>query len=319
MSAKLPGCGELDGDGWLTGARRVDSPNFDARPDGETVSLIVVHAISLPPREFGGDAIERLFTNTLDPDAHPYFATISALRVSAHFLIRRDGELLQFVSCARRAWHAGVSAWNGRPRCNDFSLGIELEGCDDLPFEELQYRRLAELIAVLRAHYPLSALAGHSDIAPGRKTDPGPFFDWRRVGVGEGTNVRTTQEAYMAATAKGKTDPADAAPAEPVAQSKTRRKASAVTHADKVVAGDKKTAGKKKAAAKPAGKDLAEATVKVAGKRTEKPAEKPAKVVKRGHGVGAAKGAKAGKAAAAPVSPVNPVTTWPFPLEPRPQ
>ena len=182
MNAGQPACGELTGNGWLTGARRVDSPNFDARPTGETVSLVVVHAISLPPREFGGDAIERLFTNTLDPGAHPYFATISALRVSAHFLIRRDGELLQFVSCARRAWHAGVSQWNGRTRCNDFSLGIELEGCDDLPFEELQYRRLADVVGVLRAHYPIAALAGHSDIAPGRKTDPGPFFDWRKIG-----------------------------------------------------------------------------------------------------------------------------------------
>ena len=171
----------LGDDGWLAGARRVDSPNFDARPPGESVCLIVVHAISLPPAQFGSDDIVRLFTNTLDAQAHPYFRDIADLRVSAHFLIRRDGELLQFVSCAQRAWHAGRSSWNGRSRCNDFSLGIELEGCDDLPFEDAQYHRLARLIAVLRAGHPIAAVVGHSDIAPGRKTDPGPCFDWRRI------------------------------------------------------------------------------------------------------------------------------------------
>jgi AmpD protein len=180
-SSQTAPLGPLAGDGWLAGAQRVDSPNFDARPLGETVSLLVVHAISLPPGEFGGDAIERLFTNTLDPGAHPYYATISHLRVSAHFLIRRDGALLQFVSCAQRAWHAGVSQWNERSRCNDFSLGIELEGCDELPFDDAQYRRLVDLLATLRGHYPGVALVGHADIAPGRKTDPGPFFDWQRV------------------------------------------------------------------------------------------------------------------------------------------
>lgn len=171
----------IDDDGWLAGALRVPSPNFDARPPDETICLVVVHAISLPPGQFGGGDIARLFTNTLDPDAHPYFAAISSLRVSAHFLIRRDGALLQFVSCAQRAWHAGASQWNGRSRCNDFSLGVELEGCDDLHFADAQYRRLAALLASLRAHYPIAAVVGHSDIAPGRKTDPGPFFDWRRV------------------------------------------------------------------------------------------------------------------------------------------
>lgn len=170
----------LDADGWLDSARRVLSPNCDARPEGE-VSLVVVHNISLPPGEFGGPHIEALFQNRLDPDLHPYFATIQGLRVSAHFLIRRDGELVQFVPCALRAWHAGVSQWQGRERCNDFSLGIELEGADDQPFEPLQYQRLNELLVVLRRHYPIEAVTGHSDIAPGRKTDPGPCFEWAKV------------------------------------------------------------------------------------------------------------------------------------------
>ena len=168
-------------DGWVSGARRVLSPNHDDRPAGESVALIVIHAISLPPAQFGSDDILRLFTNTLDPGAHPYFSSISTLRVSAHFLIRRDGELIQFVSCAQRAWHAGVSCWKDRKQCNDFSLGIELEGCDELPFEDAQYVRLAELTRLLSAHYPIAALTGHSDISPGRKTDPGPCFDWSRL------------------------------------------------------------------------------------------------------------------------------------------
>jgi AmpD protein len=171
----------LSVDGWMRAARRIDSPNFDDRPAGEAISLVVVHAISLPPAQFGSDDIVRLFTNTLDPEAHPYFSGISALRVSTHFLIRRDGVLIQFVSCLRRAWHAGESSWNGRERCNDFSIGIELEGCDELPFEEAQYLRLVDLIQSLRACYPIVAVAGHSDIAPGRKTDPGQCFDWQRL------------------------------------------------------------------------------------------------------------------------------------------
>lgn len=167
--------------GWLATAHRIESPNFDERPAGDAASLIVVHAISLPPSQFGSADIVRLFTNALDPDAHPYFAQISALRVSAHFLIRRNGELIQFVSCLQRAWHAGLSCWQGRERCNDFSLGIELEGCDEMAFEEAQYSRLAELIEHLHAHYPITAVVGHSDIAPGRKSDPGPCFDWQRL------------------------------------------------------------------------------------------------------------------------------------------
>ena len=171
-----------DRDGWMPGARRIESPNHDARPEGATISMVVVHAISLPPAQFGSDDIARLFTNTLDPNAHPYFAQIFAQRVSAHFLIRRDGELIQFAACAQRAWHAGVSSWEGRERCNDFSIGIELEGCDDIPFEEAQYQRLVELITGLRQYYPITAVVGHSDISPGRKTDPGPYFDWSRLG-----------------------------------------------------------------------------------------------------------------------------------------
>ena len=140
-----------------------------------------MHSISLPPGEFGGDAIERLFTNRLDPAAHPYFREIAGLKVSSHFLIRRDGELVQFVPVGRRAWHAGVSSWRGRERCNDFSIGVELEGTDDGPFTDRQYERLASLISALKAKHPLRDIAAHSDVAPGRKTDPGPQFDWPRV------------------------------------------------------------------------------------------------------------------------------------------
>lgn len=163
---------------WLPGARVVPSPNCDDRPPGVVPDLLVVHAISLPPDAFGGPHVEQLFCNQLKPEDHPYFATIHTLRVSAHFFIRRDGELIQFVPCQRRAWHAGVSCWQGRERCNDFSIGVELEGCDHLPFEPVQYQVLARLITRLRLDYPLADLAGHSDIAPGRKTDPGPCFDW---------------------------------------------------------------------------------------------------------------------------------------------
>ena len=171
----------IDATGWLSSARRIESPNADERPADTPISLIVIHAISLPPEQFGSDDIIRLFTNRLDPNAHPYFAGISHLRVSAHFLIRRDGELIQFVACQRRAWHAGQSTWRSRPRCNDFSLGIELEGSDTQCFEAIQYRRLNELLALLRHNYPVEDVVGHSDIAPGRKTDPGPHFDWQIV------------------------------------------------------------------------------------------------------------------------------------------
>lgn len=178
MSQAQDGRGEPD---WLSFARQVPSPNCDERPADESVRLVVIHAISLPPDEFGGPEILQLFTNCLDPAAHPYFREIQGLRVSAHFLIRRDGELIQFVACSRRAWHAGVSNWMGRDDCNNFSIGIELEGCDRLPFETAQYLTLNHLLAELHRRYLIEAVVGHRDIAPGRKTDPGPYFDWHRV------------------------------------------------------------------------------------------------------------------------------------------
>ena len=173
--------GVVDAEGWLSSARRVESPNHDDRPEGEAISLAVIHAISLPPGCFEGRAVERFFTNSLAVAEHPFFETIAGLRVSAHFFIRRSGELIQFVSCLRRAWHAGVSCWEGRVRCNDFSIGIELEGCDDQAFSANQYAKLNGLMTVLCQSYPIDMVVGHSDIAPGRKTDPGPCFDWRRL------------------------------------------------------------------------------------------------------------------------------------------
>jgi AmpD protein len=171
---------KLDAAGWLSGCRHVASPNHDERPARAEPTLLVVHSISLPPGEYGGEAIERLFTNRLDPAAHPYFREIAALKVSAHFLVRRGGELVQFVPLGRRAWHAGVSCWRARARCNDFSLGVELEGSDADAFAAVQYARLEALIRTLRAVLPLRHVAAHSDVARGRKTDPGPGFAWRR-------------------------------------------------------------------------------------------------------------------------------------------
>jgi AmpD protein len=170
----------IDDEGIADAVCWTPSPNFDDRPAGTTVELLVVHAISLPPGVFGGSAVCEFFTNCLDPDADPYYRDIACLRVSAHFYVSRDGEMTQFVSCAKRAWHAGVSSWRGRDRCNDFSIGIELEGCDEQPFEGDQYEALAGLTWALRARYPIADVVGHSDISPGRKTDPGPFFDWPR-------------------------------------------------------------------------------------------------------------------------------------------
>jgi len=171
----------VDRAGFVRAAKQVPSPNCDERPQGVAVSLLVVHNISLPPGHFGGPAIAALFTNRLDPSAHPYFATVAALRVSAHFVIGRDGALTQFVSCARRAWHAGASSWRGRDQCNDFSIGVELEGTDDLPYGAAQYTVLARLTRALRRRYPIVDIAGHNEIAQGRKTDPGPAFDWARL------------------------------------------------------------------------------------------------------------------------------------------
>ena len=165
----------------LRGARQVNSPNFDARPAGCGPELIVIHGISLPPGCYGGTAIDRLFTNRLDPQEHPYFEAIAGVRVSSHLLIRRDGELVQYVPFDKRAWHAGDSCFRGRFACNDFSIGIELEGQDEEAYTLVQYERLSEAVAVLVRTYPgltLQAIVGHSDIAPGRKTDPGPAFDW---------------------------------------------------------------------------------------------------------------------------------------------
>ena len=173
----LPALGAIDAHGLLSGVPFVASPNCDERPQGE-VSVIVVHAISLPPEQFGGPGVEQLFTNRLDPDEHPYYLGIRDLRVSAHFFIRRDGSVIQFVPTLARAWHAGLSNWCGRERCNDFSVGIELEGSDNQPFETAQYPVLAALIAALAQRHSIADVVGHSDIAPGRKTDPGPFFDW---------------------------------------------------------------------------------------------------------------------------------------------
>ena len=165
---------------WVSGARRVLSPNRDSRPPGTDVSLLLVHSISLPRGIYGGDAIERLFTNRLDTAAHPSFADLAGLRVSSHFLIRRDGGLIQFVPLAERAWHAGASRWRARESCNDFSVGVELEGIDDGRFAGAQYDVLGDLLKKLQALLPLRDIAGHSDVAPGRKTDPGTRFDWAR-------------------------------------------------------------------------------------------------------------------------------------------
>ncbi len=171
---------DIAADGWCGQAHRQPSPNFDARAEGVAAELLVIHNISLPPGQFGGPFIGDLFCNRLDCDAHPYFDQLRPLRVSAHFVIQRDGSLVQFVSANDRAWHAGVSSFHGRERCNDFSIGIELEGTDFEPFTDLQYEVLAALTDALRRHYPLTDVAGHEHIAPGRKTDPGPLFDWER-------------------------------------------------------------------------------------------------------------------------------------------
>ncbi len=180
LGARSRGAWRVDIRGILAKARFIGSPNCDDRPEGAIIDLLVIHNISLPPGEFGGPGVAALFTNSLNPADHPYYQTIQDLKVSSHFYVRRDGELVQFVSCLKRAWHAGLSNWRGRERCNDFSIGIELEGSDDLPFTDDQYSALARLIPALFASYPIRAVVGHSDISPGRKTDPGPCFDWPR-------------------------------------------------------------------------------------------------------------------------------------------
>ena len=172
---------QINQDGICHAAHYIASPNVDARPSNTEISLLVIHNISLPPNQYGGNGVIELFTNQLRAEAHPFYAEIAHLKVSTHFFIRRDGSLLQFASCNDRAWHAGVSTWQGRERCNDFSIGIELEGSDFEAFEPLQYATLQALIASLKARYPIQAVTGHADIAPNRKTDPGPYFEWSRI------------------------------------------------------------------------------------------------------------------------------------------
>jgi AmpD protein len=180
---------KVDANGWVSGVRRLVSPNHDSRPPGTAIDLLVIHNISLPPGEFGSQAVAQLFTNTLDTAAHPFYAQLEELKVSAHFLIQRTGNVIQFVPCSKRAWHAGVSVWRGRTACNNFSIGIELEGTDFLPFSDQQYAALIRLTRVLKRAFPIREITGHSDIAPGRKTDPGPMFDWQRYLVKGGLNT----------------------------------------------------------------------------------------------------------------------------------
>ena len=171
---------QIDEQGLLREGRFVASPNCDPRPVGTDIDLLVIHGISLPPGEFGGAGVESLFTNSLDHGAHPYYEQLRGMEVSSHFFLRRTGEIVQFVPCELRAWHAGASCWKGRERCNDFSIGVELEGTDEIPYTEAQYAQLIALTRALCARYPLREILGHSDIAPGRKTDPGAAFDWLR-------------------------------------------------------------------------------------------------------------------------------------------
>ena len=174
----------IDDAGWLQSVDVFESPNFDARPDTADIRLVVIHGISLPPGEYGGGHIQQFFCNHLDASLHPYFEEICEMRVSAHCLVERTGNILQFVSFKDRAWHAGVSEWRGESACNNFSIGIELEGCDDEAYTDAQYASLAQLLPALRNAYPridADAITGHSDIAPGRKTDPGPHFDWDKL------------------------------------------------------------------------------------------------------------------------------------------
>jgi len=174
----------INQNGWLQGVEIIRSPNFEERPQQGDIRLVVIHAISLPPGQYGGGFIQQFFTNQLDPGAHAYFSEIIDMKVSAHCLIQRDGHLIQFVSFRDRAWHAGLSCWNGEHNCNDFSIGIELEGCDNDNFDVRQYQQLSALVIALRKQYPAiseQSICGHSEIAPGRKTDPGPNFDWNRL------------------------------------------------------------------------------------------------------------------------------------------
>ena len=190
--------------GWWQAAARLESPNFGPRPEHTAVTLAVIHSISLPPGQYGGDAIERLFTNRLDWHAHPYFQSIRGLQVSSHFLIRRHGEVMQFVSCDDRAWHAGASSWLGQDDCNNYAVGIELEGLEGQGFEEAQYGALAQLLVAVRKQFPLRHVVGHEHIAPGRKQDPGAGFDWA------GLQLALGWPQTMFASVQGGTHPASA-------------------------------------------------------------------------------------------------------------
>ncbi|MBT3826274.1 MAG: 1,6-anhydro-N-acetylmuramyl-L-alanine amidase AmpD [Nitrosomonadales bacterium] len=179
---------KIDEDGFLTHVKKIDSPNYDSRPLNQTISLIIIHSISLPPNKFGNSHIEDFFTNKLEINQHPYFKKIKHLKVSSHFLIKRKGELIQFVSCLKRAWHAGESSWKNVNNCNNFSIGIELEGSDIMKYEDIQYKVLIKLLKSLRLKYPITDVVGHSDVSPGRKADPGNFFDWKIINM-ENFNV----------------------------------------------------------------------------------------------------------------------------------
>ena len=170
----------IDADGWLDTAHFISSPNYDDRPNGVDINLLVIHNISLPPDDFTGNGVIDLFTNQIDPQAHPYYQTLVGLKVSSHFFIRRMGTILQFVSCNKRAWHAGISCWQEKECCNDFSIGIELEGSDTIAFTDSQYTQLIALTQCICQRYPIQDIVGHCHIAPGRKTDPGPYFEWQR-------------------------------------------------------------------------------------------------------------------------------------------
>ena len=202
MSASAPEPAQWQ-HGWCSLAQRMPSPNFGPRPAGTAIDLLVLHSISLPPGEYGGPQIEQLFTNTRDFEAHPYFQSIRGLQVSAHFLVRRDGRMQQFVGCDDRAWHAGASSWNGRSQCNDNSIGIELEGLEGTRFAAAQYPALAQLVQTIAQHYPIAQLVGHEHIAPGRKNDPGAGFDWRRLQRLIGwVDARFAPDALRAATGR---------------------------------------------------------------------------------------------------------------------
>jgi AmpD protein len=193
--APMPPRDSLWDSGWYRYARRLASPNFGPRPEGAVVDLVIVHSISLPPGQYGGDEVQRLFTNTLDWNTHPYFKSIEGMQVSSHFYIRRQGELWQFVSCEDRAWHAGVSSYRGRENCNDDSIGIELEGLEGGEFEAAQYETLSSLCAALGQRYPVQHIAGHEHVAPGRKADPGPGFHWPQLQQALGWPPRYFPEA----------------------------------------------------------------------------------------------------------------------------